>query len=119
MFFQQLSRDCLSCGRPYPMWYSKMQHVSNIERPGCHASGAGALEVKLWNIHYELTRSVSKIKKRTGKFHTVIDRMIDIEQHTDIADFSQLPLSLTASMPPPDYFDGWTVVNPADVERVD
>ena len=51
--------------------------------------------------------------------NTVIDQMIDIGQHTDMEDFSQLPFSLTASMPPPDCFDGRTVVNPADVERVD
>ena len=117
--FQQLSRDCLGCGRQFTYWYSKMQHVGSSGKQACYSSGAGNFEAKLWNVHYDLTRKVSKIRKRTGKFHTVIDRMIGITQNTDMTDFSQLPLSLKASMPPPDYFDGWTVVNPADVERVD
>ena len=117
--FQQLSRDCLSCQRSYANWYSKMQHVSYTERPGCHEAGASAFEVQLWNIHYELAISISKVNKRKGKFHSVIDEMIDLAQHSDMEDFSQLPLSLTANQPPPDYYHGFEIVNPADVERVD
>ena len=118
--FQQLSRDCLHCQRAYTNWYSKMQHVSYTEKKtGCRENGASAFEVQLWNIHYELAISHSKINKRKGKFHSVIDEMIDLAQHSDMEDFSQLPLSLTASMPPPDYYHGWTIVNSAEIERVD
>ena len=119
--FPQLTRECLGCGKVFGKWSSKIQHVCSSANEECSSSGANNIEKKLSNEHYSLCQEIARIRKKSGRFHSVIEQMMDMTQNENITDSSNVPLSLKVSMPPPDYFNNvnWAEYSVDEVEYAD
>ena len=103
--FQQLKRECASCGKAFCLWSPKIQHVSPSHNEECFTSGANNIEKTLSNEMYGLCQEITRILKRNGRFHSVLEQMIDLTQNKNISYRSNVPgLTLKVQMPPPDYF---------------
>ena len=87
--FQKLKRECANCGKGFDKWYSKIQHVSSS--PECAESGADNIEKKLSNEMYALSQQISRIRKKNGRFYSVIEKMIDLTQNENISYSSNVP----------------------------
>ena len=100
-----MKRECLSCGRKFSYWESKIQHVTNSPNTNCYSQGANNIEQKLSNEMYRLWQENSKIRKGMYRFHLVLESMIEQTQRENVTYSSNVPeLTLNVPMPPPGYF---------------
>ena len=100
-----MKRVCLSCGRKFSYWESKIQHVTHNSNSECYSHGVNNIEQKLSTEMYCLWSQNQKIRKGMYHFHLVVERMIDHIGQENVAYSSNVPeLTLNVPMHPPDYF---------------